>query len=83
MDKTEERHRVTVTLEFSTRAVGALAQIMRRSTHLSLSDTLEEALLMHYALLETTASGGRVVIEDENGDEFILEDAQQALPRLA
>ena len=42
---------------------------------MSLSQTLEEAVLFQSALETTAATGGEVVIRGPDGSEFILEEA--------
>ena len=76
-----KKHRVTVTLELSTQSASALAAIMCRNSCMTLSETLEEALLFQHAVQTIIAAGGEVAIREENGDEFILE-SDEPDPRL-
>lgn len=70
---TDKPHKVVIELELTTRGGNALYRLMNRGdVQADLSDTLEEALLLHDALQGAVDNGAEVVCRQVDGDETVV-----------
>lgn len=77
----EKKHKRTVTLEFTTSGVSALARVMARTDAMDLSEVLERALVFQDACMITSENGGAVILRAPNGKELTFQEAVEGHPR--